>query len=185
MEAQGWRRTGTLPRSNMVRSYTMIPQQEPEPGGVELGAPRSDGESETEPASATTRQQEQEGGRGRRGMQRLAATLTLRRSRPTNQEVQNSLPKFWPVATVLVALTEIALLAAILVQQGFAPIAFKPEIVPDVITGFGNISEFVSRKEVPNFFVGPSSRSLIHAGAKYTPVSMSVCIPGLASLSLL
>ena len=183
MEAAGWRRTGTLPRSNMVRSYTMIPQQEPEPGGVELGARRS--ESETEPASATTRRREQEGGRGRRGLQRLTATLTLQRSRPTNQEVQNSLPKFWPVATVLVTLTEIALLAAILVQQGFAPIAFKPEIVPAVITGFGNISEFVSRKEVPNFFVGPSSRSLIHAGAKYTPVSMSVCIPGLASLSLL
>ena len=60
-------------------------------------------------------------------------------------------------------------------QNGFAPIAFEPRVVNDVIEGFGNYSEFVTREDVPNFFIGPSSSSLIHAGAKYTPVS-AFCI---------
>ena len=107
-------------------------------------------------------------------MDRLAATLTLRRrQRPSSrEEVQKTLPKFWPVATVLVAVAEVALLTALLVQNGFAPISFNPKVVNDVIEGFGNYSEFVTRHDVPNFFIGPSGKSLIHAGAKYTPVSL-------------
>ena len=168
METAGWRRTGTLPRSEMVRSYNVIPQQEPEPEGVELGNRRS--ESQTEQTIANRRERR----RSRRGLQRIAATLTLQRPQQatSREEMQKSLPKFWPVATVLVALAEVSLLVAILLQNGFAPIAFTPETVPEVIIGFGNVSEFVSREDVPNFFIGPSSSSLIHVGAKYTPVSV-------------
>jgi hypothetical protein len=108
-------------------------------------------------------------------MDRLAATLTLqRRRKPSSRaEVEKTLPKFWPVATVLVAIAELGLLTALLVQNGFAPISFNPRIVNDVIEGFGNYSEFVTRHDVPNFFIGPSGSSLIHAGAKYTPVSFT------------
>ena len=183
MEMAGWQRTGTLPRSEAVRSYAVVPQQDPDgypppgPPAVELGNRRSsDGETTDEPSAAAGGR----GGRGRRGMNRLAATLTLqrRRARPaTRAEVEKTRPKFWPVATVLVAITELALLTALLVQNGFAPISFNPTVVNDVIDGFGNYSEFVTRQDVPNFFIGPSGSSLIHAGAKYTPVSYTiVCI---------
>ncbi|CAI8048473.1 Inactive rhomboid protein 1 [Geodia barretti] len=170
METAGWQRTGTLPRE-AARSYTVLPQQDPDdyppPGpAVELGNRRRDGGETTESAGAGARR-----GRGRRGMDRLAATLTLqRRRKPSSRaEVEKTLPKFWPVATVLVAIAELGLLTALLVQNGFAPISFNPRIVNDVIEGFGNYSEFVTRHDVPNFFIGPSGSSLIHAGAKYTP----------------
>ena len=178
-----WRRTGTLPRSEAVQTYAVLPQQDPDypPAGpaVELGNRRGgggDGETTEPPAAAAA--ESRGGGRGRRGMDRLAATLTLRRPRKpaSREEVKQSLPKFWPVATILVALTELALLTALLIQNGFAPISFNPLVVNDVIEGFGNYSEFVTRHDVPNFFIGPSSSSLIHAGAKYTPVSWSECL---------
>ena len=182
METAGWRRTGTLPLSSAVRSYTVLPQGDPDSateaeggggrGTVELG--NRDREAATEAAS---QRPQRRGGRGRRGMDRVAATLTLRRRRKatSREEVRQTLPKFWPVATFLVVLAELALLVALLVQNGFAPIAFEPRVVNDVIEGFGNYSEFVTREDVPNFFIGPSSSSLIHAGAKYTPVS-AFCI---------
>ena len=179
METAGWQRTGTLPRSEAVRSYAVLPQQDPDdyppPGpAVELGNRRRDGGETTESAGAESSRAQ--GGRGRRGMDRLTATLTLRRRRkPSSRaEVEKTLPKFWPVATVLVAIAELALLTALLVQNGFAPISFNPRIVNDVIEGFGNYSEFVTRQDVPNFFIGPSGSSLIHAGAKYTPVSFTI-----------
>ena len=171
METTGWPRTGTLPRNEAVRSYAILPQEEPERTGVEMDNRRS--ESETEQPTAANRPQPGERGRGSRGLERLAATLTLRRRQrvTSRDDVQKTLPKFWPVATVLVAVAELALLTAILVQEGFAPIAFKPRIVNDVIEGFGNSTEFVTREDVPNFFIGPSGSNLIHIGAKYTPVS--------------
>lgn len=181
METAGWQRAGTLRRNERVHSYAVIPQQDPEldPGVVELGNRRSDGENATEQPAAEDRQRQQrDDGRGRGRMDRVAATLTLRRrQRATAQEVQKSLPKFWPLATILIAISELALLIAILVQNGFAPIASKPTVVNDIIDGFGNRTEFLTREDVPNFFIGPSSSSLIHIGAKYTPVSIvSMCV---------
>lgn len=165
-------RAGTLPRSEAVRNYTIIgPHQEPEPVGMELANGRN--ESEIEQTAANWRD------RRRSRLQRVTATLTLQRRRQwatSRDEVQKSLPKFWPVATVLVALAELALLVALLALNGFAPISFTPRIIPGIIEGFGNTSEYVSREEVPNFFIGPSSSSLIHAGAKYTPVSEVQCV---------
>ena len=168
MNAAGWGRTGTLPRNETAHRYAVVPQEdlEPEPvgGSMELGERRTTG------AADYRRRRGERAGRGGRS---LVATLTLQRGqRPTTREdVQNTLPKFWPVATVLVALAEIALLLAILIQDGFAPIAFKPRTVRQVVSGFGNSTDFVSREDVPNFFIGPSSSSLIHVGAQYTPVS--------------
>ena len=166
METAGWRRTGTLPGRDLVHSYRVLAQEEPEPE-VEMENRRSDGEGEGVAAQQRRR------GRGTDRLRQVTATLTLRRrQKQTKEDVQKSLPKFWPVATIVVAVVEVGLLVAMLVVEGFAPIAFTPETVPDVIEGFGNISEFVSREEVPNFFIGPSSSSLIHVGAKYTPVSL-------------
>lgn len=161
-------RAGTLPRSEAVRNYTIVPQQEPEPVGMELGNGHNEGE--TGQTAANWRDYR------RSRLQQVTATLTLQRRRQatSRDEVQKSLPKFWPVATVLVALAELALLVALLALNGFAPISFTPQTIPAVVAGFGNSSEYVSREEVPNFFIGPSSSSLIHAGAKYTPVSYSV-----------
>ena len=167
METAGWGRTGTLPRNETVHRYAVVPQEDQEPAGdsMELGEQRTTG-------AADYRRWRRESGRTRGG-RNLVATLTLqRRQRPTTRDdVQKTLPKFWPVATVLVALAEIALLVAVLVTDGFAPIAFRPRTVQDVVSGFGNRTDIVSREDVPNFFIGPSSASLIHIGAKYTPVS--------------
>lgn len=164
MTTAGWGRTGTLPRNEALRSYTIIPS---EPGGMELGNGRN--ESNTEQTAANLQRE-----RDRRSrLQQVAATLTLRRQQAISRdEVQKSLPKFWPVATILVVLVELGLLIALLVLSGFAPIAFSPEVIPEIVSGFGNTTEYVTREEVPNFFIGPSSSSLIHAGAKYTPVSV-------------
>lgn len=177
MTTAGWGRTGTLPRNEAIRSYTIIPSQEPEPGGMELGNGRNGSDTDETAANDGGRQR---GGDRRSRMQRVAATLTLQRRQrraTSRDEVQKSLPKFWPVATILVVLVELGLLIALLVINGFAPIAFSPEVIPEILPGFGNTTEYVSRKEVPNFFIGPSSSSLIHAGAKYTPVSVfKVCM---------
>lgn len=166
MTTAGWGRTGTLPRNEALRSYTIIPS---EPGEMELGNGRN--ESNTEQTAANLRRE-----RGRRSrLQQVAATLTLKRRQrqaTSRDEVQKSLPKFWPVATILVVLVELGLLIALLVLSGFAPIAFTPEVIPEIVSGFGNTTQYVTREEVPNFFIGPSSSSLIHAGAKYTPVSV-------------
>lgn len=165
MTTAGWGRTGTLPRNEALRSYTIIPS---EPGEMELGNGRN--ESNTEQTAANLRRE-----RNRRSrLQQVAATLTLRRRQQatSRDEVQKSLPTFWPVATILVVLVELGLLIALLVISGFAPIAFTPEVIPEIVSGFGNTTQYVTREEVPNFFIGPSSSSLIHAGAKYTPVSV-------------
>ena len=161
METAAWR-TGTLPRRITAHSYTVVPQVEPDTN-VEL----LDTRNNTQAGDETRRVD-------RRGLERVTATLTLRRPRPkqTKDEVQKTLPKFWPAATIVVTVVEVVLLVALLVTEGFAPITFSPELISDVLEGYGNISEFVTREEVPNFFIGPSSSSLVHVGAKYTPVSL-------------
>ena len=82
----------------------------------------------------------------------------------------DSLPKFWPVITVLITLVEIGFLIAVIVTGGLAPIQIDPEIRQAQIVGFDNQTELVSRSIVPNFFIGTSSASLVHTGAMYTPV---------------
>lgn len=112
--------------------------------------------------------------------QQSLITSTLNRMRrirePTRDEVMGSLPKFWPVTTILIALLEIGLLIAVIVLFGLAPIAFVPTTVSDTIVGFNNLSEYQTREIVPNFFIGPSSSSLVHSGAMYTPVSFLIFV---------
>ena len=109
---------------------------------------------------------------------RVSSTLTrartmLRRKKrdPTREEVLKSLPKFWPVITVLIALVEVGLLIAVIVVSGLAPIAFQPVSESRIVVGFDNQSDTITKEVVPNFFIGPSSASLIHSGSMYTPVS--------------
>lgn len=123
---------------------------------------------------------ERRGGGGRRErretLRRVTDTLNLRRRRkkPTREEVEQSLPSFWPVFTVVVAVIEVVLLAAVMGTEGVALIAFTPETEHRVITSFsGQYLATISRQEVPNYFIGPSPAALIHTGAKYSPVSIT------------
>lgn len=161
----GWRRTGTLPQSERIASYSLIsPEQEDPAAAVELqprqrGA-RGGGEGERERRRPRER---------RSTIRRITDTLTRRK--PTREEVKETLPTFWPVFTILVAIIEIGLLAAtIITGGGLAPIAFRPKSEHQIITDFNNQSQVsVTREIVPNFFIGPSSAALVHTGAKYTP----------------
>ncbi len=142
---RGHRRTGTFRQGN----YSPVPYVE--------------GGTQDPPPPPPQRQQS-----------RIVSTLRNRMRRirePTRDEVMGSLPKFWPVMTILIALVEIGLLISVIVLFGLAPIAFVPTTASDTIVGFNNLSEYQTREIVPNFFIGPSSSSLVHSGAMYTPVS--------------
>lgn len=157
-ELVGWRRTGTLPQNQRVASYALVPEEDP---GMEMNPSRDRRHHER---NRTSRE-------GQSRMRRITDTLTLRRRRPTNEEVIESLPTFWPGATVLITLVEVGLLVAVMATNGIAPISFTPRQEFKVIVGFIN-NESVTREVVPNFFIGPSSQALVHSGAMYTPVSM-------------
>lgn len=102
---------------------------------------------------------------------RVVATIRRGKRQPTQEEVQNSLPTFWPVITILVILIEIGLMVAVIVTGGLAPIRLGPEDVSSPLVGFDNQQENGFKQIVPNFFIGSSKESLIHSGAMYTPVS--------------
>ena len=84
-----------------------------------------------------------------------------------------TLPSFWPVVTILIALVEVGLLIASIFTGGLAPIKFTPENELSILTGFDNREESVSKEIVPNFFIGTSKLALVHIGAMYTPVSLN------------
>lgn len=168
-ELEGWQRAGTLPRNRYAIGYSPIP------------AAAAQGE-ETEMLGNRQRQQQDSRGeesrpqRGRNRMQRVTDTLSRaipgRKKRdPTRDEVMKSLPKFWPVVTVLIALVEVAMLIAVIVTGKLAPIKFTPETEFKVVVGFDNRSVSATRQIVPNFFIGTSKEALVHAGGMYTPVS--------------
>ena len=168
-DLEGWQRAGTLPRNRYATGYSPIAQGDDNPAATEMPL-------------GNRRQQEQQQGEGERRqggrsrVQRVTNTLSRaipgRRKRdPTREEVMKSLPKFWPVVTVLIALLEVSMLVAVIVTGGLAPIKFTPETELKVVTGFDNISVSADRQIVPNFFIGTSKASLVHAGGMYTSVS--------------
>ena len=170
-ELEGWQRAGTLPRNRYAVGYSPVTQED-DPAAAEMLGNRQRQEQE----------QQQEGERRQRGrsrVQRVTNTLTRaipgrRKREPTRDEVMKSLPKFWPVVTILIALLEVSMLVAVIVRGGLAPIRFTPETKVKVVTGFDNIMVSVDRQIVPNFFIGTSKTSLVHAGGMYTPVSQSI-----------
>lgn len=83
-----------------------------------------------------------------------------------------TLPSFWPVVTIIIAVIEVGLLAATIITSGLAPISFTPKTVTEPILWFDNITEIGLKEIVPNFFIGTSKAALIHTGAMYTPVSL-------------
>ena len=104
----------------------------------------------------------------------MAATIRRRRRKdPTREEVMKTLPSFWPVMTIIIAVVEVALMIATIITGGLAPISFSPDLETGLIVGFDNISESGQRETVPNFFIGTSKEALINTGAMYTPVSLS------------
>lgn len=82
-----------------------------------------------------------------------------------------TLPTFWPVMTIIIAIAEAILIVATIITGGLAPIRFTPETIVGPILGFDNITDIGYRQVVPNFFIGTSKAALVHTGAMYTPVS--------------
>ena len=164
---EGWQRAGTLPRNRYAIGYSPVRAQEDEAAATELLGNRQQQQQQ---------QQDERRQRGRSRIQRVTNTLSRaipgRRKEPTRDEVMKSLPKFWPVVTVLIALIEVSMLIALIVTGGLAPIKFTPETEYKVVNGFDNQTFSASRQIVPNFFIGTSKASLVHAGGMYTPVSL-------------
>ena len=90
----------------------------------------------------------------------------------------DSLPTFWPICTVLITTIQIVMFAAVCIVYGIAPIAFTPKTVRSgCLYEFADTTCHYESKEVaPNFFIGPASESLIHIGAQYTPVNMTLVL---------
>lgn len=177
-ELEGWQRAGTLPRNRYAVGYSPVTQEDDDTAAAQIAL-----------GNRQEQQQQQEGqgrgagkrGRGRGRMRRVTDTLTRaipgrRKKEPTREEVMKTLPKFWPVVTVLIALLEVSMLVALIVTGGLAPISFTPKSELKVVTGFDNISVSADRQIVPNFFIGTSKVSLVHAGGLYTPVSIKSCV---------
>ena len=162
---RGWNRVGTLPANNRAQEYNAIGQdgigQESIP--VLYTPP-------TTPPERTSPPQRRRGRMGRM-TDRVAATIRRKKRGPTADEVQKSLPMFWPVMTIIIVIIEISLLVAMIITGGLAPIKLRPETVTAPLLGFDNISDSGYKQIVPNFFVGASKETLIHTGAMYTPVS--------------
>ena len=92
----------------------------------------------------------------------------------SRQEVMDSLPTFWPICTILITLVQIVLFIAVCATYGLAPIAIsaKTERSGCLLDFADTTCHFESKQVAPNFFIGPSSETLIHVGAQYTPVSL-------------
>lgn len=163
-DLRGWNRAGTLPHNNqLAQQYDPIGQQQEESIPVCITPPDSPAQ---QPSPAQQRR------RGRMGRITDRFTATIRRNQgPTQDEVQKSLPTFWPVMTIIIAVVEVVLLVATIITSGLAPIKLTPKEVYSPVQGFDNINETGFRQIVPNFFIGTSKASLIHNGAMYTPVS--------------
>lgn len=162
-DLRGWNRAGTLPSNNRVAQYEQIGQEESIP--VYFTPP------DTPSNQASPGQQQRRRGRVGRITDRVVATIRRKPRGPTRDEVQKSLPTFWPVVTILIAIVEAGLLIATIATAGLAPIRLTPEEVISVVQGFDNMSGTGYRQIVPNFFIGTSKASLVHNGAMYTPVS--------------
>ena len=93
---------------------------------------------------------------------------------PSRQEVMDSLPTFWPICTILITLVQIVLFIAVCATYGLAPIAISAKTERSgCLRDFADTTcHFESKQVAPNFFIGPSSETLIHVGAQYTPVSL-------------
>ena len=170
-ELEGWQRAGTLPRNRYAVGYSPIAAQGDEPSASEMPlGNRQQQQQERQQGEERSRPQ-----RGKNRMQRVTDTLSSaipgRKREPTRDEVMKSLPKFWPVVTVLIGLLEVSMLVAVIVTGGLAPIKFVPQEEFKTVVGFDNRSISASRQIVPNFFIGTSKAALVHAGGMYTPVS--------------
>ena len=95
---------------------------------------------------------------------------------PTRREVMESLPTFWPVCTIVITITQVVMFVAVCIALGLAPIAISTTTERSgCLYGFANPTCSREQREVsPNFFIGPSSESLIHVGAQFTPVSYNI-----------
>ena len=166
-ELEGWQRAGTLPRNRYAMGYSPISAAAQ---GDETEMPLGNRQQQQQERHEESRPQ-----RGRNRMQRVTDTLSRaipgRKREPTRDEVMKSLPKFWPIVTVLIALIEVSMLVAVIVTGGLAPIKFVPETKFGTVVGFDNITVSADRQIVPNFFIGTSKAALVHAGGMYTPVS--------------
>ena len=165
-ELRGWNRAGTLPPNDRAMAYSPIGQDE---SVAPVVTPPSMS-PQNSPGNTLQR------GRGRGGrLGRWKQTVTSkfgRKDNLTREQVMKTLPTFWPVMTVLIALAEIALLIATIVTGGLAPIRFTPDSVTGTVTGFDNVTDTGYREVVPNFFIGTTKAALVHTGAMYTPVSV-------------
>ena len=164
-----WQRAGTLPRNRYAIGYNPVTQED-DATQMPLGDHQ---QRERQREQQGQRQESRERGNGR--IRRVTNTLTRalpgrRRKDPSREEVMKTLPKFWPVVTVLIALLEVSMLVAVIVTGRLAPISFNPRTELKVVTGFDNLSISADRQIVPNFFIGTSKASLVHAGGMYTPV---------------
>jgi len=170
-----WNPAGTLPPNRETLGYYRIPSGDTDPGeGMAVITPPQ----QNSPTTAT--QQQRDLGKKRRKWRKLGGVSdTIRRLRkkdPTREEVMKTLPTFWPIMTILIAVVEVGLLIAIIATGGLAPIRFTPEINTSTVRGFGGITEVASKEIVPNFFIGTSKEQLIHTGALYSPVCYKLII---------
>lgn len=170
-----WQRTGTLPRNNAALGYSVVPNEGTQLAGQQRNAAASEVATPPETGDTSRGRRRLRRNRVQRATDTLTATIrrVVRRKEPTREEVMNSLPKFWPVITIFIAIVEVGLCIAVIVTGGLAPIRFTPETDYTTINGFDNRSEDVSRTIVPNFFIGTTKDALIHSGAMYAPVSHS------------
>ena len=153
----------------------MVPTEEDQDENLAVITPPVGSSPMDGPSPADSPSQQRRGKRKRKwGVSGVSDTIRrIRGKNPTRDEVMKTLPTFWPVMTVLIAVIEVGMIIATIATGGLAPIRFTPEINTSTVQGFGGLSEFASKEIVPNFFIGTSKSSLIHTGAMYTPVSLA------------
>ena len=159
-----WNRAGTLPPNSRAQRYNLVSQQDD--SSVAVVATPSNRPLPQDFLSQRRRKR-------RCGFSHITDNIRRRFSQrdPTREEVMKTLPTFWPIMTILIAVVEIGMLIATIATGGLAPIRLTPVINVSTIVGFDNIQDSASKEIVPNFFIGTSKAALIHTGAMYTPVS--------------
>lgn len=98
------------------------------------------------------------------------------KQRKYRAEIRNTLPTFRPWFTVTIAIVNIGMFVAVCISNGITAITLTPEEEHGFVEDFDGRTVPDIREKPANFFIGPTATDLVHHGAKYATVRITMFI---------
>ena len=98
------------------------------------------------------------------------------KQRKYRAEIRNTLPTFRPWFTVTIAIVNIGMFVAVCISNGITAITLTPVEEHGFVKDFDGGTVPDIREEPANFFIGPTATDLVHHGAKYATVRITMFI---------